>query len=60
MVRFNIKEEELLKLIPVGVLTSSRGARDPVENYEVWGNAYVVQPFDFEEIMNAVEKLGGA
>jgi CheY-like chemotaxis protein len=54
----NIKGDERLKLIPVVVLTSSREELDLVESYKLGGNAYVVKPVDFQEFMNAVEKLG--
>lgn len=54
----SIKANERLRSIPVVVLTSSREERDLVESYKLGVNAYVVKPVDFNEFMNAVEKLG--
>lgn len=53
-----IKADDMLRLIPVVVLTSSREERDLVDSYKLGVNAYVVKPVDFQEFMAAVKELG--
>lgn len=53
-----IKSDELLKMLPVVVLTSSRESRDLEECYRLGVNAYVVKPVKFPEFLDAVKKLG--
>jgi DNA-binding response OmpR family regulator len=53
-----IKTDELLKVVPVVVLTSSREERDMVASYKLGVNAYVVKPVDFHEFVNAIKQLG--
>ena len=53
-----IQSDEKLKMIPVVVLTSSREERDMVESYKLGMNAYVVNPVDFHEFVNAIKELG--
>ena len=53
-----IKSDEILKFIPVVVLTSSREERDVIESYRLGVNAYVVKPVNFSEFINAVKELG--
>ncbi len=53
-----IKGDELLKALPVVVLTSSRESRDLEQCYELGVNAYVVKPVKFPEFLDAVKKIG--
>ena len=53
-----IKGDEVLKTIPVVVLTSSRETPDLEELYKHGANAYVVKPVEFPEFMKAVAQLG--
>lgn len=53
-----IKNDPLLKTIPVVMLTSSREEQDLVASYELGVNSYVVKPVDFGEFMNAVRQIG--
>jgi DNA-binding response OmpR family regulator len=53
-----IKSDEVLRVIPVVVLTSSREERDMVASYKLGVNAYVVKPVDFHEFVNAIKELG--
>ena len=53
-----IKSDEILRMIPVVVLTSSREERDMVASYKLGVNAYVVKPVDFHEFVNAIKELG--
>ena len=54
----NIKSDDLLKTIPIVVLTSSRESRDLEECYRLGVNAYVVKPVKFPDFLDAVRKLG--
>jgi CheY-like chemotaxis protein len=53
-----IKNDPLLKLIPVVMLTSSREERDLVQSYKLGVNAFVVKPVDFNQFIDAVKQLG--
>jgi DNA-binding response OmpR family regulator len=53
-----VKSDEVLKIIPVVVLTSSREEKDMVASYKLGVNAYVVKPVDFHEFVNAIKELG--
>ncbi len=53
-----IRADELLKMLPVVVLTSSREERDVIESYKLGANSYVVKPVVFEEFVRAVGELG--
>jgi CheY-like chemotaxis protein len=53
-----IKGNELLKSIPVVMLTSSREEKDLVTSYKLAVNAYVVKPVNFSEFADAVKNLG--
>jgi CheY-like chemotaxis protein len=53
-----IKADELLKIIPVVVLTSSRETPDLIEFYQHGVNAYVVKPVGFSDFTKAVQQLG--
>ena len=53
-----MRQDKLLKMTPVVVLTSSREEKDWVESYKLGVNAYVVKPVDFHEFVEAVKELG--
>jgi two-component system response regulator len=53
-----IKNDEVKKIIPVVVLTSSKEDRDIIESYNLGVNAYVVKPVEFEKFVEAVTHLG--
>lgn len=53
-----IKADDILKYVPVVVLTSSREERDVIESYRLGVNAYVVKPVNFNEFITAVKELG--
>ena len=53
-----IKNDPVLKLIPVVILTSSREENDLVQSYKLGVNAYVVKPVDFNQFIDAIKKLG--
>jgi len=53
-----IRDTELLKSIPVVMLTSSKEEQDVLRSYELGVNAYVVKPVDFTEFVRAIADLG--
>lgn len=53
-----IKEDPLLKIIPVVIITSSREEQDLVESYRLGVNAYVVKPVEFKKFVEAIRQLG--
>jgi CheY-like chemotaxis protein len=54
----HMKGDELLKLIPVVMLTSSREECDLISSYRLGVNAYVVKPVGFEQFVGAIRQLG--
>jgi CheY-like chemotaxis protein len=53
-----IKKSDLLRTIPVVVLTSSKEQPDLKTAYELGANAYVVKPVMFDKFMEAVRQIG--
>jgi CheY-like chemotaxis protein len=53
-----IRENEVTKMIPVVILTSSSEEQDIIEGYRLGTNAYVVKPVVFNEFIEAVNLLG--
>jgi two-component system response regulator len=53
-----LKSDEVRKVIPVVVLTSSKEDRDIVESYKLGVNAYIVKPVDFDKFVKAISEIG--
>lgn len=53
-----IKNEPLLKHVPVVMLTTSREESDLVRSYDRGVNAFVVKPVDLDEFFMAIQNLG--
>lgn len=53
-----IKNDPVLKIIPVVMVTSSREETDLVQSYKLGVNAYVVKPVDFNQFIDAIKQLG--
>jgi CheY-like chemotaxis protein len=52
-----IKDDDLLKNIPVVILTTSQSEKDILRAYELHANAYVTKPLDFDQFMNIVKSI---
>jgi CheY-like chemotaxis protein len=52
-----IKGDEMTKLIPVVVLTSSQEENDMVESYRLGVNSYIVKPVDFDKFIGSVRDI---
>ncbi|KQR77056.1 two-component system response regulator [Burkholderia sp. Leaf177] len=53
-----IRQDGMLRHIPIVMLTSSREELDLTKSYELGVNAYVVKPVKFNDFMDAVRDLG--
>jgi two-component system response regulator len=52
-----IKADEMLKRIPVVVLTTSRADEDVYRAYDLHANCYICKPVDFEQFVKIVNSL---
>lgn len=52
-----IKSDELLRRIPVVVLTTSEAEEDVLRSYHLHANAYVTKPVDFERFIDVVRRI---
>ena len=53
-----LRADELTRLLPVVILTSSNEEQDRVNGYGLGANSYVRKPIDFGQFINAVRQLG--
>jgi two-component system response regulator len=53
-----IRANEVTKLIPVVILTTSSEDKDKIEGYGLGANSYVRKPVDFDQFMEAARQLG--
>jgi len=53
-----LKSDELRKVIPIVVLTSSSEETDIVKSYKLGANAYIVKPMNFEKFTMAIQEIG--
>jgi two-component system, response regulator len=53
-----IRENEITRLLPVVILTSSIEEKDLVDGYQLGANSYIRKPVDFQEFIEAVRLLG--
>ncbi len=53
-----VKSDEVLKIIPVIVLTDSENWDEILRGYQLQANCYVHKPTDLDDLFYVVEKLG--
>ena len=52
-----LKADEMLRSIPVVVLTTSEAEEDIMRSYQLHANAYVTKPVDFERFISVVRQI---
>src|SRR5437879_8393087 len=53
-----LRANELTRLLPVVILTSSNEEQDRIHGYGLGANSYVRKPVDFGQFIDAVRQLG--
>ncbi len=53
-----IRQNEITKLLPVVILSSSNEENDVLKGYQLGANSYIRKPVDFHEFTEAVKFLG--
>ncbi len=53
-----IKESDMLKRLPVVILTTSETEHDVASAYEYHANSYVTKPMDYERFTQLMDELG--
>lgn len=53
-----VRANELTRLVPVVILTTSNEDQDIIRSYDLGANSYVRKPVDFEQFNKAVGQLG--
>ena len=54
-----IKEDPMLKRIPVVVLTGSKAGEDILKTYNLHANCYISKPIDLEQFIMVVKSIEG-
>jgi CheY-like chemotaxis protein len=52
-----LKEDPVLRVIPVVILTTSQAEEDILRSYALHANAYVSKPVDFERFMDVIRQI---
>ena len=52
-----IKTDDMLKRIPVVVLTTSNAEQDIMKSYNLHVNSYINKPVDFEKFFDIIQKI---
>jgi len=52
-----IKQDPLLKRIPVVVLTTSESEKDVLESYNLQASAFITKPVDFDKFISVVKDI---
>lgn len=53
-----VRADERTRLLPVVILTSSKEEQDVIKGYGLGANSYVRKPVDYNEFVEAINKLG--
>jgi two-component system response regulator len=54
----SIRQNELTRLLPVVILTSSAEEKDKLNGYKLGANSYVRKPVQFDQFVEAIKHLG--
>lgn len=52
-----IKKDEILKIIPVIILTNSEVEQDILNSYKNYANSYIIKPFDYEKFLEILSSI---
>jgi two-component system, chemotaxis family, response regulator Rcp1 len=52
-----VKEDEILRMIPVVVLTTSRAEEDVLKSYSLHANCYVTKPIGLQQFLAVVRSI---
>ena len=52
-----IKEDPVLKTIPVVVLTTSKAEQDVLRSYQLHANCFITKPVNFERFLEVVQSI---
>ena len=52
-----IKQDEILKCIPIVILTSSEAERDILKAYNLYANCYIKKPLDIDQFITIVQSI---
>lgn len=52
-----IKEDDILKCIPVVVLTTSQDEQDVLRSYGLHANCYIQKPVDIQQFMDVIKSI---
>lgn len=52
-----LRQEPMLRRLPVVILTSSKEYRDVNQVYDLGANAYIVKPIDFDRLVDIIKTI---
>jgi chemotaxis family two-component system response regulator Rcp1 len=52
-----IKEDPVLRRIPVVILTTSHSEQDVIKTYDLHANCYITKPIDLNQFVNVVKSI---
>lgn len=52
-----IKNDPILRLIPVVILTTSQAEQDILRTYDLHANCYIVKPVDLEQFIHVIKTI---
>ncbi len=53
----DLKQDPVLRVIPVVILTTSQAEEDILRSYSLHANAYISKPVDFERFMDVIRQI---